>query len=297
MILAIVGQTASGKTDAAEQVAAQINGVIINSDVQQMYYGLPIVTAQSSAGSGELFGFLQLDEPYTSALYAIHASRVIERVIAEGHVPIVVGGSGFYLDALLYERDAPPAPTTEIRVAVAALSADAAVVQLCALDPMASQYVRLNNPRRVSRALEILLQTGKPQRMFGKSVRPRYDARLYGITMKPDILRARIEQRVHQMWEYGVVAEVEAARAVGHTLDEPGMRAIGVKEIFAFLDGDMTRAAAEAAQITATWQYARRQITWFKRITNITWYNSAEELSEELCHSLRDFPPKNLRAS
>ncbi len=282
-LIAIIGPTASGKTDAAAVLAAEHNGVVINTDAQQVYKGLPLLTAQPLEGGGELFGFLPLDKKYSSAQYAMDALCVIERVFTAGRMPILVGGTGFYLDALLYERDAPPAPAPEIRAAVSALSSAEACARLCALDACAPFHIALHNPRRVSRALEIILQTGRPQQTFGKQRRARFKHHIIAMNPERALLRERILRRVYDLWERGAVEEVMRARAAGYSLSDPGMRAIGVREVCAYLDGSLTRAAAQQAHITATWQYARRQMTW---------YNSRKEL----WHSPHDFPHKNLPA-
>lgn len=293
-VVVIIGPTAAGKTAAAECVASQIGGVILNADAQQVYCGLPLLTGQEGhTASDRLFSFLNLHEQFSAAAYAQMAVRAIDAAYAVGQIPMVVGGTGLYIDALLYERDTPPVPDPEIRERVAALSHKAARAQLCALDHDAPLFVALDNPRRVSRALEVMIQTGKPLRAFGTYERQRFDCAVFGLYPGAEIFKKNIVARVHDMWERGAVEEVRRARVAGYAADDPGMRAIGVREGCAFLDGVMTRDEAIAAHIRATWQYARRQMTWFRKMRGVTWYTTGEEL----CHSLRDFQHKNLRAS
>lgn len=292
-IIVIVGPTAAGKSAAAARLAHSIGGVIINADAQQLYAGLSILTGQDGMGGGELFSRISLNENISNEQYASWAHACIQKVVAAGSVPIIVGGSGFYIDALLYERDRPPSPNAHIRQRVAKLSHEAARAKLCALDSEAAAYVALGNPRRVARALEVVLQTGMPLRTFGQQVTARYNATIVGLYPGAAALRERIAVRVHQMWECGAVEEVRRARADGFTLQDSGLRSIGVREVCDFLDGVMTRSEAIDAHVRATWQYARRQMTWFRKMHGITWYTT----QDELWHSLRDFPHKNLPAS
>lgn len=292
-LLVIVGPTAAGKSAVAEEVAHECDGVIINADARQMYQGISVVSAAPKNLVGtRLYSWKSVDEPYSFAEFVSDADREIAAVVKAGHVPIVVGGTGLYIDALVQRFVPPPLVLPEIRARVAGLSPEESLEQLTRLDPEVLNTIDVQNPRRVQRALEVILQTGESIRSFGVAASESpYKPLMIGWTVPREDLHARIATRVEHMWSEGAVQEVSGLLSSGHMLGEPGMQAIGVREIAAFLRGELSESDAKKRMIELTRQYARRQLTWFRRNKNITWYT----LSKDVCHSVRDFLQTNYK--
>ncbi|MCX6781037.1 MAG: tRNA (adenosine(37)-N6)-dimethylallyltransferase MiaA [Candidatus Magasanikbacteria bacterium] len=286
-LLVIVGPTASGKSALAERLAADFNGVIINADARQMYQGIEIISAAPEVvGDAELYSWKSVDEPYSFAEYVHDADAAIARVFKNGKLPIIVGGTGLYVDALVQRFVPPPVTEKSIRDSVAALSKSAALEKLEANDPMAFSTIDIKNPRRVQRALEVFLQTGESITSFGATSEDSpYDVCWIGWTVEREELRKRIAQRVDDMWKRGAVAEIKKLLESGHTKSEPGMLAIGVSEIIDYICDVLDEQNTKEKIVARTYQYARRQLTWFRRNEQIVWYNSVETV----CHSVQNF--------
>ncbi len=285
-IVVIGGPTASGKTALAECVCTKFSGVMLNGDARQIYLGLSAITAApSELGASQLFNFKNVSEEYSFAQYITDADAAIARARAEGKLPVIVGGSGLYLDALTERYVPPPVPVPAVRKYVQSLTPMAARAELVRIDPRGAAAVDLQNPRRVARALEVFFQTGKSIVDFWKTVESPYRVLKIGwCPATPEELRARIAVRAGAMMSVGA-REVRALLAEGHTLEEPGMQTIGVPQIASYLAGAHSEAETREEIITATWQYARRQMTWFKRSPGIVWYTS----EDDVCRSLQNF--------
>lgn len=294
-LLVIVGPTAAGKSAVADLVAAKFNGVVINADARQIYRGTEIVSAAPRDHEKmRLYCFKNVNEQYSFAEYQRDSDGVIVEVWQSGHVPVVVGGTGLYIDALVQRFVPPPEVEPEIREYVAALSAEQALTELELRDPDVLNTIDVQNPRRVQRALEVILQTGASIRSFGVAADSSpYEVMWIGWTVSREELHERIAQRVGQMWNQGAVVEVSALLDSGHSVDEPGMKAIGVAEIAAFVHGQVSEKDAQEQMVARTRQYARRQLTWFRRNKSVTWYTSVDEL----CHSVHDFLQTNFKTS
>jgi tRNA dimethylallyltransferase len=268
----LVGPTASGKTALALALAAQIDGEIVNADAFQLYRGLDIITAkptpqERSQVPHHLFDVLDPTETCDAQRYRDLALPVLQQIAARGHIPIVVGGSGLYLKALTHGLDPLPPGDPALRAEFATLSLDEKVARLLALDPAAVENVPLQNPRYVERALEICLLTGQPQSTLRTAAqRPAPVIKGSVIVWDRPLLHQRIDQRVHQMIAAGAVQEVAASPALSTT----SAKAIGVREIQAHLQGQLSLAETITQIQAATRQYAKRQITWFRRETCFT---------------------------
>lgn len=291
-IIVVVGPTASGKSAVAEFLATQFPAVIINADARQIYQGLQVLTAAPPpAENKKLYEFKEVDESYSFAQYIIDADQEIAAAAALGRMPIVVGGSGLYVDALSNRLAAPPQIDLSIREQIKKLSNEAALAELLCLQPKAGKTIELKNPRRVARALEVWLQTGRPISDWQNNPEPIYDALLVGVAVERAVLLERIDQRTKQMWAGGAISEVETKLATGHKLNEPGMKTIGVPEIAKFLRGELTAVEAQELMTIHTRQYAKRQMTWFKRNPQLVWYNSIQEI----CLAAQLFLHKNFK--
>lgn len=263
----LVGPTASGKSAVALALAAQIDGEIVNADAFQLYRGLDIITAKPSPFERSLvphhlFDVLDPTATCDAQRYRDLALPVLQQIVARGRIPIVVGGSGLYLKALTHGLDPLPPGEPALRAELAQLSLEEKVARLLALDPAAADSVPLQNPRYVERALEICLLTGQPQSTL-RTAAQRPPPLIKGSVLVWDrpLLHQRIDQRVHQMIAAGAIAEIAAQSALSTT----SAKAIGVREIQAHLQGDVPLSETITLIQQATRQYAKRQITWFRR--------------------------------
>ena len=264
----LAGPTAVGKTEAALAVAEACNGEIVGADAFQVYRGLDILTAKSSAEAlarvpHHLVGTVALTEAFNVARYLEAAQAAIADIRRRGRLPIVVGGTGLYLRALTRGlSDIPPA-SPELRAELASTPLPQLLERLQTLDPEAAA-IDTRNPRRVLRALEVCLLTGKPFSSFRQEWQQQPP--FHGVLLERSRadLYERIERRTHAMFEEGVVEEVRAALAAGG-IGSTAEQVIGWREITALLRGDMTQAEAIAAIQQTTRRYAKRQLTWFHR--------------------------------
>lgn len=290
-IIVIVGPTAAGKSGVAEELAKKCNGVIVNADARQIYKDIRILSAApEDQKNTRLYEFKSVNEPYSFAEFVVHADQVIAEIVGEGKVPIVVGGTGLYVDALVQRFVPPPVVTPEIRSRVAKYSQEEILGLLKTHDPHILNTIDVQNPRRVQRALEVVLQTGQSIASFGQDIgNSPYRPMLIGWSPDREELHERIAKRVEQMWAAGAVSEVKQLLAAGHTSAEPGMQAIGVSEIAAYLSGQLTEMEARQKMIERTRQYARRQLTWFRRNKSIVWYTSFDDI----WHSVHTFLQTN----
>ena len=286
----IVGPTATGKSELAADVAREIGAEIVSADAFQIYRGLDLLTAKPNAltlakAPHHLIGTTPLHEEMNAEKYRRAASRAIDEICSRGKLAIVVGGSGLYIKALTHGLGPVPEFDPNLREKLNAMSLDDLHVQLAELDPQAAQKIDMKNRRRVVRALEICLLTGKSasaQRAqwpvaegvdLGNlgDVRPRSAPAATGVFVFRDReeLYARINGRVETMFEEGVIEEVRAAGKASSTASQM----IGFREIRQLLDGEMSISQCVAAIQQATRRYAKRQLTWFRRQTNFSALN------------------------
>jgi tRNA dimethylallyltransferase len=278
----IVGPTATGKSELAADVASEMGAEIVSADAFQIYRGLDLLTAKPDASTlakapHRLIGTTPLHEEMNAERYRRAASRVVEEIHSRGKLAIVVGGSGLYIKALTHGLAPLPESDPKLRERLNAMGLDELHAQLAELDPEAAQKIDLKNRRRVVRALEICLLTGKPASAQSKewTVAAGADRGNPGSTIPAtgvfvfrdrDELYARINRRVEAMFENGVIEEVRAAREVGSTASQM----IGLREIRQLLNGEMSITQCVAAIQQATRRYAKRQLTWFRRQTNFS---------------------------
>jgi tRNA dimethylallyltransferase len=283
--LFVVGPTAAGKSELAADVAREIGAEIVSADAFQVYRGLDLLTAKPDGSTlakapHHLIGTTPLQEEMNAEKYRRAASRAIEGIHSRGKLAIVVGGSGLYIKALTHGLAPLPESDPKLRERLNVMSLDDLHAQLAKLDPEATRKIDMKNRRRVVRAVEICLCTGKPVSEVvagvgdsGKSVRrrPRSAPAATGVFVFYDReeLYARINQRVEAMFENGVIEEVEAAEKLSSTASQM----IGFREIHELLDGPADAESISqciAAIQQATRRYAKRQLTWFRRQTNFS---------------------------
>ncbi len=279
----IAGPTASGKSAAALALAEQISGVLINADAMQIYREAPILTAQPDAGVQRrvphlLYGHVSAREAYSVGRYTEDARRALAEARAMGRTPIIVGGTGLYFTALTEGlADIPPIPAA-IRAQARALLGEIGVgelhARLSARDPETATMLRPTDPQRVARAWEVLEATGRPLREWQlKQSAPLLEGmRLARFVLDPPrpVLRKRIAERFEYMLERGAVDEALALSDLDPAM--PAAKLLGLPPLIAYGQGKLSREAAIGEAVTATRQFAKRQITWFRsRMADYNW--------------------------
>ena len=265
----IAGPTAVGKSDIAVNVAERCGGEIVGADAFQIYRGLEILTAQPSSelrarAPHHLVGEIPLTQSFDVAQYLDAARQRIAEIRARGRVPVVTGGTGLYLRALTRGLADLPGADTALRAELEKESLADLQRRLAELDPLGAAQTDLRNPRRVIRALEVCLLTGRPFSSFREQwTAPPHGIRGIVLTLDRETLNARIDRRTAAMFAAGVIEEVRAAGAAGPTASQT----LGFREIRALLAGDLGQADCIAALQHATRRYAKRQMTWFRRET------------------------------
>lgn len=284
-ILVISGPTASGKTALAVELALRHNGEVVSADSMQIYRRMDIGTAKPTREEMRGVPHHMLDvadpaEDFSVARYVDMAAACVDDILARGRLPIVAGGTGLYIDSLLSGRTfAAFEPDSSLRGELEErfdrVGGEAMLEELSKVDPASAQRLHPNDKKRIVRALEVYHTTGKTITEHNeetKAIPPRYDALTITLAFRqrPDMW-ARIDRRVDVMMEQGLVAEVESLLASGVPEKCTAMQAIGYKEMAAALrSGGSPAAAAEEIKLRSR-QYAKRQLTWFRRNPAAKW--------------------------
>ncbi|MGZ8738495.1 MAG: tRNA (adenosine(37)-N6)-dimethylallyltransferase MiaA [Nocardioides sp.] len=299
-VVAVVGATASGKSSLALDLAEQLGGEIVNTDSMQVYRGMDIGTAKlpPSARRGithHLMDVLDVTEPATVAEFQGWARAVIDDCHRRGVVPVLVGGSALYTRAILDEFEFPgtdPVVRARLEAELAEAGATTLHLRLAQLDPAAAAQVQPSNGRRVVRALEVIEITGRPYSASLPEQNYHYAGAVQvGVDIDRDALDLRIEQRVEQMWAAGLVDEVRDLAKRGLRQGRTAHRALGYRQVLAFLDGEISEAEAKEQTFTGTRRFARRQDSWFRKDPRITWvpYGDPEQVTKALA-AIRSAP-------
>jgi tRNA dimethylallyltransferase len=279
-VIVIAGPTASGKSALALRFAEQSDGVIVNADSAQIYRDLPILSAAPTAPEAaraehRLYGVLDGAEPCSAAQWAEMAKREIADIHSSGGLPILVGGTGLYLRTLLQGIAPVPSIDPEIRRTVRASRVEQNRSRLARLDPDAATKLNPADTTRIARALEVVLSTGRTladwQQQREGGIENKIDLRSLVLLPPRDWLYGRCDERFARMVDAGAADEVSALLARKLDPGLPVMRAIGVKEIAAWLQGEIGRNEAVAAGQQATRRYAKRQYTWFAHQPPESW--------------------------
>lgn len=295
--IAVVGPTASGKTELALNLAERLGGEIINVDSMQLYRGMDIGTAKTPPHERRGIPHHQIDVLPVTAVASVarfqrDAVRDVDAVRARGRVPIMVGGSMLYAQSLLDNWDFPP---TDARVraglerrlreeGLAALHAE-----LARKDPAAAAIIEDNDPRRTIRALEVGEITGKPfpAKQPDRTAMPRWNTHIVGLATTSEWLHPRIERRTHAMFAAGLIDEVEELVGCGLTAHSTAGRAIGYAQVLAMRAGELTEEEAREKTIIGTRRYVRRQRAWFRRDPRITWLDAQHHVVDQALDSLQ----------
>jgi tRNA dimethylallyltransferase len=292
LVIAVVGPTATGKSDLGVALARELGGEVVNADAMQLYRGMDVGTAKLTLAERHgvphhLLDVLDVADDASVAAYQRDVREAIDDVTGRGRVPVVVGGSGLYVRAALDELEIPPTdPAVRARLEAEARDVGSGVLhaRLAQLDPSAAGRILATNERRVVRALEVIELTGRP---FSASLpEPRYlrPTVQLGLRAERPVLDDRIDRRVERMWSAGLLEEVERLVAQGLRGGRTASRAVGYAQALAQLDGltDAPSARSETARLTR--RLARRQVSWFGRDPRIVWLESGtpELLAEAL---------------
>ncbi|MBE3582989.1 MAG: tRNA (adenosine(37)-N6)-dimethylallyltransferase MiaA [Limnochordaceae bacterium] len=311
MVLVLVGPTAVGKTEVALRLAERLQAEIVSADSMQVYRGMDIGTAKPTPAERQLVPHHLIDlvdpgVPFSVAQYVQLADQALAQIQTRGRLAILTGGTAFYvqavIDGLPAGATAPPNPELRRQLLLEAecLGTEALHQRLAQVDPESAARLHPHDRRRIIRALEIYLQTGRPRSCEGaatwardvdasapasdsalsqgRSTRPatpatsgRYNACWFGLTRPRRSLYERIAQRVHLQLEAGLVDEVRRLLQQGWDPDATSQQALGYKEMVAYLRGRLTLAEATELLIRSTRHYAKRQLSWWRRDSRIRW--------------------------
>jgi tRNA dimethylallyltransferase len=283
-VIAIVGPTAAGKSGLSLRLARQLDGEVVNADSMQLYRGMDIGTAklppdQRDGVPHHLLDIWDVTAAANVAEYQRLARRAIDAIHARGRLPIVVGGSGLYVRAVIDNLDFPgtdPELRERLEDELAEVGPAVMHARLARLDPAAAGAILPGNGRRIVRALEVLELSGRPFSARLPGYEAVYDAVQIGVELPRDRLDERIAARVAGMWRDGLVAEVAGLAEAGLREGRTASRALGYAQVLRFLDGQWPEEEAAAQTVKATRRFARRQLSWFRRDPRITWLPADE---------------------
>lgn len=291
-VIFLVGPTAVGKTDLSIALAKALDTEIISCDSVQIYKSLNIgsakPTVEEMAGvKHHLLDFVDPKVPYSVSEYREDALNIIDRLLEAGKVPIVTGGTGLYMNALIYDMDfgssdSDEAYRAELEKLAEAEGGDHLYERLKAIDPEAAERIHPNNVRRVIRALEVNHITGQNMGDFSKDpvLTDRFIPVLIGLKRQRMKLYGRINKRVDIMLEQGLIDEVKKLKSTGLDDSFQSMQGIGYKEVLGYLEGRYDEALMVSVLKQGTRRYAKRQMTWFRRYAQMHWLD-LDELSTE----------------
>ncbi|EGJ51293.1 tRNA (adenosine(37)-N6)-dimethylallyltransferase MiaA [Desulfocurvibacter africanus] len=306
-VLCILGPTGAGKTDASVALAEGLHGGVVNFDSRQVYRYLPIVTAQPShverrAVPHLLYGFLDPCESISAGAFIAMAEDSMAELREKGLLPILVGGTGMYLDGLLLGlAEIPPVPA-EIRQSVQAECDSQGTARLherlTAVDPRYAAKIHINDRQRITRALEVHVATGRTFSEWHdlqqtQAASPRYDALKIGVVLDMTDLETRLALRIERMLEAGALEEMRRAYALCPDEHASGFTGIGCRELLDVILGRTSLEEAKRIWLKHTRAYAKRQLTWFRRDAGIHWFAPADYpamlgLAQRWLHGVKD---------
>lgn len=292
----LLGPTASGKTDAACALTRRLPLEIVSVDSALVYRGLDIGAARPDPETlarvpHRLIDVVEPEEAYSAGRFREDAVAAMTDIRAAGRIPLLAGGTMMYFHALEKGLAAMPPADPELRAALERETVERGLgalhAELMEVDPDAAARIHPNDPQRIQRALEVFRLTGRPISEF-RSDSPALPDRLLRLALNPvdrKVLHARIEQRFDRMLDEGLVEEVERLRLrPGMHADLPSMRAVGYRQVWQYLDGELSWDEMRERGIVATRQLARRQLTWLRGMDGVEWFDSeAPNLHEQLC--------------
>ena len=294
-LIIIAGPTAVGKTSLSVTLAKNINGEIISADSMQVYKHMDIgtakVTNEETLGIRHyLIDILEPDEEFSINIFQKLAKESINEIIDNNKIPIIVGGTGFYIQSVIYDIDFENtckdiSYRNKLQEDATKYGNEYIHNMLKEIDPVSYSKIHPNNLKRVIRALEYYQETGKPISVHNEIQSQKespYNLLFYVLNMDRELLYERIDKRVDIMIEQGLVEEVKKLKDMGYSKDLVSMKGLGYKEIYNFLDGEYDLDTAIYILKRDTRHFAKRQLTWFKREKNVRWINVDEYTNKEL---------------
>lgn len=293
-VIVICGPTASGKTSLSIELAKRIKGEIISCDSMQIYKDMTIGTAKPTVEEMDgiphhLIDFVLPSERYSVADFKKAATQKIEEILSRNKIPIIVGGTGLYVDALVYNIEYLELETDlkyrqELENLIEQKGLEELYEKAKQIDEQAMQSISKNDKKRIMRVLEIYHQTGKTKTQLEAESRltpPPYDYIVFAITMDREKLYERINRRVDIMIEQGLIEEVQSL--VNKYKEFPtAMQGLGYKEVVEYIEGETTKEEMIEKLKMETRRYAKRQLTWFRKIENITWLNGLNDTQSNI---------------
>ena len=293
-LIILTGPTAVGKTAASIGLAKAVGGEIISADSMQVYRHMDIGSAKITADEMQgiphyLVDVLEPEEAFNVVRFQEMAKAAMQKIYAGGHIPIVVGGTGFYIQALLYdidftENDSDFSYREELEQTAGDKGAEYLHSLLKQADPEAAEQIHPHNIKRVIRALEFNRKTGQKISAHNEQERRKqspYDFAYFVLTDDRKALYARIDRRVDKMMEQGLLEEVRALKDRGIARDSVSMQGLGYKELLAYLDGEISLDEAIRIIKRDTRHFAKRQLTWFRRERDVIWIDRQKTGQEE----------------
>ena len=296
-VIFIVGPTATGKTPLAVKLALNIKGEIISSDSMQVYKGLSILSQAPFAKELKkvrchLTKFLTLKDEFSAALFIKYAKRLIEDIIRRGKIPILAGGTGLYIKALIDGLFPSPEADIKFRKKMYRLAdrygSKYLHKKLQKIDKESARLIHQNDSRRIIRALEIWHGTGRTMTELKKSTKgiaAGYNIKIFGLTTRRDIIYSNINKRVDSMIKAGALKEVK--KIYKKHLSKTARSVIGLKELTGFLNKEYDLYAAEELMKKNTRRFAKRQLTWFRADKRIRWFDTGKLNAEEIIKRIR----------
>ncbi|MFF8386223.1 tRNA (adenosine(37)-N6)-dimethylallyltransferase MiaA [Streptomyces kanasensis] len=282
-VIAVVGPTAAGKSDLGVHLARELGGEVVNADSMQLYRGMDIGTAKLTPEERggvphHLLDIWDVTEAASVAEYQRLARAEIDRLLAEGRTPVLVGGSGLYVRGAIDALEFPgtdPAVRARLEAELEERGSGVLHARLAAADPEAARVILPSNGRRVVRALEVIEITGRPFTANLPGHDSVYDTVQIGVDVARPELDARITARVDRMWDAGLVDEVRALEGRGLREGRTASRALGYQQVLAALAGECSEREARDETVRATKRFARRQDSWFRRDPRVHWLSGA----------------------
>ncbi|WP_433296741.1 tRNA (adenosine(37)-N6)-dimethylallyltransferase MiaA [Actinoplanes sp. CA-030573] len=284
-VITIVGPTAAGKSALSIALAHELGGEVVNADSMQLYRGMDVGTAKLTADERagvphHLLDIWDVTVPAAVAEYQALARAAIDDILARGRVPLLVGGSGLYVRAVLEEFEFPgtdPGIRARLEAELAADGPAPLFARLRGWDPAAAEKILPSNGRRIVRALEVIELTGRPFTASLPAPTPHYASVQIGVDREPAALDERIGRRVDLMWANGMVDEVRGLLPLGLRDGRTASRALGYQQAIAQIDGELTEEQAKAETAQGTRRFVRRQRSWFRRDPAIHWLDGASD--------------------
>ena len=293
-VIVICGPTASGKTALSVELAKKINGEIVSCDSMQIYKDMNIGTAKPTIEEMQgikhyLIDYVSPQERYSVAEYKKDAKNAIKEIINKGKMPIIVGGTGLYLDSLIYEIEYQEIPLDEeyrqkLEEEVEQEGLETLYEKAKKIDPKAIEKISHTDKKRILRILEIYHATGKTkteQEIESRKKETEYDYKIYALDWDREKLYERINQRVDIMIEQGLIEEVKGI-INKYNKFPTAMQGLGYKEVVSYLEGNMTKEEMIEKIKMETRRYAKRQLTWFRRYKQIMWLNAEEDKEKNI---------------